>query len=184
MAIPKITYAADVWFTPLQRKEGRRKPAGSVGLVQKLTSIQRIVAIAITWAMCLTVTDPLEMHANIRPMELLLLDPCHCATLRLTSLPPTHPLLEPICTCAHHLVKRHAAPLHMLFNTVNIQPATIETVIPAIQCPNAASTFITKIADSHDDSKQNNAEDNSNTCLHRRFRYRWNGGSGRSTVQG
>ena len=42
VAIPKITYTADVWFNPLQRKEGQKRTSGWVGLVRKLTSIQRI----------------------------------------------------------------------------------------------------------------------------------------------
>ena len=79
VAIPKFTYAADVWYTPVQKKEGRKKAKGSVGLVCKLTSVQQLATIAITGAMCITASDTLKAHANVLPIELLLLGICHRA---------------------------------------------------------------------------------------------------------
>ena len=79
VAIPKFTYAVDVWYTPVQKKEGRKKAKGSVGLVHKLTSVQWLATSAITSAMHTTASDILEAHANVLPIELLLLGICHRA---------------------------------------------------------------------------------------------------------
>ena len=77
VVIQKFTLAADIWFTPVQRHVGRKKATGSVGVVCKLTSVQRIVTIAITGIMKTTVTNILEAHANILPIEHLLLYICY-----------------------------------------------------------------------------------------------------------
>ena len=44
----------------------------------RLISLQRIVAIAITSALCSTATDSLDLHANLLPVDLLLYKICHC----------------------------------------------------------------------------------------------------------
>lgn len=146
VAIPKIMYAVDVWFIPLQWKEGQQKTSGSVGLVHKLTSIQHIATLAITGAMHTTASDTLEAHADICPIELLLLDACNHAAYRLASLPQMHPLSRPVKVCARRLVKRHPSPLHILLHTLGIHPEKFETVTPAVKCPNMPVTFHTEIA--------------------------------------
>lgn len=166
VAIPKITYTTDIWFTLLQRKEGQKRTSGSVGLVCKLTSIQRIATITITGAMCTTATDALEVLADIHPIDLLLSDACHRATLRLASLPETHPLFKPVRTCACRMVKRHPTPLHTLFNTFPVRPAKVEPVIPSLHCLNVAPTFTTEIAETRDESKQVNMEETVDACVY------------------
>jgi hypothetical protein len=94
VAIPKFTYAADVWFTPIQRQAGRRRASGLVGVVRKLTSVQRMATIAITGAMKTTATDVMEAHANILPIELLMLYVCYRAAARMVTLPASHPLAK------------------------------------------------------------------------------------------
>lgn len=147
IAVPKYTYAADVWFTPLHRKEGQKRTTGSVNVVRKLTSIQRIATTAITGAMRTTATDTLEAHADIQPIELTLLETCHRAVLRLASLPKSHPLHKPISTCARRMVKRHASPLHNLLHTFGIKLDAYETIVPALLPPNKTNTFMTEIAE-------------------------------------
>ena len=105
VAIPKITYAADIWFTPLTRKEGQKRLTGSVGVARKLSSLQHLATIAITGAMKTTATEVLEVHADIQPVDILLNDICHRATLRLASLPVSHPLHKPVRTCTKRMVK-------------------------------------------------------------------------------
>ena len=48
VALPKMTYAADVWYT---RQEGAKKTSGSVGITKRLTSVQRIASTVITGAL-------------------------------------------------------------------------------------------------------------------------------------
>ncbi|KAF8528552.1 hypothetical protein JB92DRAFT_2663854, partial [Gautieria morchelliformis] len=67
VAIPKFMYAADVWYTPVQKNRGEGRATGSVGVVRKLTSVQRMATIAITGVMCTTTSDILEVLANIQP---------------------------------------------------------------------------------------------------------------------
>jgi hypothetical protein len=67
-----------------------------MGCDKKLSSIQRIAALAITGAMKTTATDLLEVHANLLPPTLLLQNHCHRAVICLTTHPKTHPLYEPL----------------------------------------------------------------------------------------
>ena len=72
VAIPKMTYAVDIWYTPPHRKEGTKKDSGSVGITNKLVSLQQMAALAITGALCFTATDVLDLHAGTWPVRLLL----------------------------------------------------------------------------------------------------------------
>jgi hypothetical protein len=92
VAIPKMLYAADIWFTPVYRTGSDSSQRGSLGVVSKMSTVQRIAAITITGAMRSTTTDTLEAHANLLPIALLLQNTCHRAIIRLAAHPPTHPL--------------------------------------------------------------------------------------------
>jgi hypothetical protein len=51
VAIAKIMYAAEIWYTPPTKAPGAKKRTGSVSALRKLKTVQRMVAIAITGAM-------------------------------------------------------------------------------------------------------------------------------------
>jgi hypothetical protein len=72
IAIPKMLYAADPWFTPAFREESNKPQQGSLGIAKKLTSVQCLATIMMTGAMRSTATDVLEVHANILPVTLAL----------------------------------------------------------------------------------------------------------------
>src|SRR6266481_3184361 len=101
VAVPRFTYAADIWFTPICRKLDKARGLGSIGMAKRLTSIQRIATLAITGAIRSTASDIMEAHAYLAPIELLLDKVCHRSTLRMASLPAEHPL---------HKLVRHSAP--------------------------------------------------------------------------
>src|SRR6266481_7713720 len=103
VAVPRFTYAADIWFTPICRKLDKARGSGSVGTAKRLTSIQRIATLAITGAIRSTASDIMEAHAYLAPIELLLDKVCHRSTLRMASLPAEHPL--------HKLVRQSARRL-------------------------------------------------------------------------
>jgi hypothetical protein len=166
VAIPKFTYAADIWFTPVRRLAGRKKATGSVGVVRKLTSVQRIATIAITGAMKTTATDVLEAHANILPIELLLLHVCYRAAIRLVALPASHPLHKPIKTCTNRLIRRHPSPLHNLLRTFDLKLGDYETITPALQPPNQPPLFKTDIADSREESREADLADTSDAKVY------------------
>jgi len=95
VALPKMLYAADLWFSPSYRDGSDTLQRGSIGVAKKLTSVQRIAALAITGALRSTATDLIETHANLLPITLLLQNTCHRAIIRLTALPNPHPLYAP-----------------------------------------------------------------------------------------
>jgi hypothetical protein len=104
VAIPKMTYAADVWYTPVHASEGLKRRHGSVGVTKALTKIQRVAALAVTGALRTTPTDYIEAHSNILPIELLLKQICFRAFARLASLPDAHPLAQVVRRSAKRMV--------------------------------------------------------------------------------
>ena len=102
-----MTYAVDVWYTPPCRKEGAKKDSGSVGITNKLVSLQRMAALAITGALRSTATDALDLHAGTQPVRLLLRRLCHRAALWIASLLDTHPLHAVYRTRARWYIKTH-----------------------------------------------------------------------------
>ena len=48
VALPKITYGIDIWYTPPSKPPGYTKNIGSVGALKNLQKIQRIAMLAIT----------------------------------------------------------------------------------------------------------------------------------------
>ncbi|QRW09851.1 Reverse transcriptase from transposon X-element protein [Ceratobasidium sp. AG-Ba] len=140
--IPQITYAADVWFTPVVRskkkprdelEQGERNPRdlGSVGFARKLATVQRQSAIAITGALRTTSNMALDAHANILPIDLAMNLVCFRATIRMATLPVSNPLRRYLVK-AQRYVKRHRSALHELLHTFNILPSTFE---PAPESP-------------------------------------------------
>ncbi|QRV90420.1 Reverse transcriptase from transposon X-element protein [Ceratobasidium sp. AG-Ba] len=132
--IPRISYAADVWFTPVTRS--RKKPVedlgprernprdrGSVGFARKLATVQRRSALAITGALRTTSTLALDAHANILPIDLAMNLVCYRATIRMATLPVSNPLRKYLVK-AKRYIKRHRSALHELLHTFNILPST------------------------------------------------------------
>jgi hypothetical protein len=102
VAIPKITYAADIWFKPVSPSEWNpRCHTGSIGIARKLNSIQRCALITITGALKSTASDVLEVYTNILPMHLTLNRACCRAAVRLATLPTSHPLSKPVARAAN-----------------------------------------------------------------------------------
>ena len=106
VAIPKMTYGAEVWYTPPIKPTGAARNAGSVGALKGLQKTHRVAILAINGALRTTPTDLLDAHAGTLPIELTLLKVCHCkGTLQppSVSLPPasatsiTLPLIIRLC---------------------------------------------------------------------------------------
>ena len=156
VTIPKMTYAVDIWYTPPHRKEGTKKDSGSVGITNKLVSLQQMATLAITGVLCSTATDVLDLHAGTQPVRLLLHRLCNQAALQIASLPDTHPLHTIYCTCTRQYIKTHQLPLHELPSIFSITPDSIETWYP-IRSSLAQETkaSITTLAPSEDDSTVN-----------------------------
>jgi ribonuclease HI len=132
VAIPKMSYAADVWYTlPHYPNESSQKRLGSVKFTQKLTSAQRRATITMMGAMRTTAGDVLNVHAFLPPPHLLFLKTLIRSATRLASLPNDHPLYKPARQAINKPVKRHRSPLHLLFLTTKVRPETYETILSA-----------------------------------------------------
>lgn len=152
VAIPKMAYAAEVWYAPPHRTHATAsRRSGRITFSNKLQSIQRKAAINILGAMRTTAGDVLNAHAFLPPPHLLLLKLLIRSATRLLTLPPTHPLHLPAKRAAKRLVKRHRSPLHTLFFTTNASPAPYETILPCRRRRNSrfpANTHIDSDRDS------------------------------------
>ena len=82
VALPKITYGIDVWYTPPSKPIGYTRNTGSVGALRNLEKIQRIATLAITGTLRSSPNDYVDIHANVLPMDLALLKACHNAIVR------------------------------------------------------------------------------------------------------
>ena len=72
VAVPRMTYTVDVWYTPIYKQQGRMRTSSSVGVMGKLASLQRMATTAITGALRSTDMDILDLHVGVLPVGLLL----------------------------------------------------------------------------------------------------------------
>ena len=77
VALPKITYGIDLWYTPPAKPVGRTRNTGSVSALCSLQKAQKIASLAITGTLRTTPNNFIDVHAGIFPMELALLKACH-----------------------------------------------------------------------------------------------------------
>lgn len=155
VVIPRMTYAADVWFTPPyfpSPTSNRRQ--GSVRIQDKLRSVQRQALITISGAMRTTAGDSLEAHTNILPIHLLFLKICHRAAIRIATHPKTHPLYKLARNAAQRFVKKHKSPLHHLFHATRINPEEVETILPARRRHQYRPRLTTSIEKNKDAAKE------------------------------
>ena len=152
VAVPKMAYAADIWYTPVSKRQGRTQLSGSVGITGKLVSLQRMATLAITGALCSTTTDVLDLHADVLLVELHPNKICHQAFLRLAMLAPTHPLQKLVYTRAKHYIRSHRSPLHELANVFDINPQEVEVIAPPSFPPGHRLRFTTTIQNTAEES--------------------------------
>lgn len=141
VAIPKMLYTADLWFTPTYRNSMDQLQHRSIKIARKLSRVQCIAAITITGAMRTTVTDVLEVHANLLPISLLLQNICHRAIVHIATHPNFHPLYLLIHWAAKHYMQSHRSSLHCLTRQFCIDPQEIETLIPDRKPPTSSLTI-------------------------------------------
>ena len=77
VAVPKITYAVDVWYMPIYSKASQKRNSGLVGYTHKMATVQRMASTPITGALCTMATDMMDLHENLLPVKLLLHKICH-----------------------------------------------------------------------------------------------------------
>ncbi|KZP09543.1 hypothetical protein FIBSPDRAFT_759838, partial [Athelia psychrophila] len=127
---------------------------GSVGTTTKLTSVQRKATKHITGALSLAVSNTIEVHVHILPIDLLFHKVLFSAAARICTLPPTHPLHTLSRRAASKYVKCHRSPLQHLFHQTGLHPATTETITPVRRKLNYVVPHSTHIAASKADTLQ------------------------------
>jgi ribonuclease HI len=125
-----MTYALEVWYEPPHQKEKAKKQTGSVKAMKKLTSIQRIAALAITGGLRTTPNDILDTHAGLPPCHIQLEYACFRNALRICTLPANNPVAKIAKNAKANRAKRHQPNICKLLTMFNLVPETIEKIRP------------------------------------------------------
>ena len=132
VALPKITYGIDIWYTPPTKAAGCTKNTGSAGALRNLQKAQRMATLAITGTLRTSPNDFVDIHARVLPMELALLKACHNAVVRSLSLPDTNPISQVIRKAKRHPPTKHLGPIDKLLKLFSLRHTKLETVRPAV----------------------------------------------------
>ena len=152
VALPKITYGIDVWYTPPNKPAGYTKNSGSVGALHNLQKTQRLATTAITGTLRSSPMDLIDAHAGVLPMELALMKACHRSLMRTLTLRNTHPLFQIIRKAKRYPPEKHLSPLDQLLKIFKMRSTKVETIDSAIHHMAGTTQFTTSIAKSREDS--------------------------------
>jgi hypothetical protein len=126
IAVPRFTYAADIWYSPVTPKGTSARGSGSVGAAAKLERVQSVAARVILGAMRSTPIAALNAFASLPPIHLRLNSICHSAAIRLASAPQDHPLYKAVAKCAQGW-KRHTSADRFM-STLGIGPFPVRSM--------------------------------------------------------
>jgi len=157
--IPKMTYALDTWYTPPWLPAGGKQRTGSVRALNMLTKIHQQCLLAIMGGMKSTLTDAMELHTNIPPLELQLDAICHRAMIRLATLPKSHPLQKITLSAANHQPLHHKNQIHQLMAIYQIPMWRMETVSTTRRDPGKRLPYVVEIADTREESREEDETD-------------------------
>ena len=152
VALPKITYGLDVWYTPPTKPAGYTKNIGSVGVLRNLQKVQRLATTAMTGTLRSTPTDLIDAHAGIFPMELALTKACHRAIVRILTLPDSHPLHQVTNRAKRHPPTKHLSPIDQLIKIFALRYKKLEIIDPIAHKPMETRKYTTTIEKSREDS--------------------------------
>jgi ribonuclease HI/endonuclease/exonuclease/phosphatase family metal-dependent hydrolase len=159
VALPKITYGLDIWYTPPTKPAGYTRNTGSVEALRNLQKAQRMAALAITGTLRTSPNDFVDIHANILPIDLALQKACHNALVRFLTLPSTNPLHQIIRKAKRYPPVKHPSPIDKLIKMFSLTDVNLETIYPAVTLGNRDNRFDTKIDKSREDSIKNESID-------------------------
>ena len=165
MALPKITYGIDLWYTPPAKPVGCTRNTGSVSALCSLQKAQRIASLAITGMLRTTPDNFIDVHAGIFPMELALLKTCHHALIWILTLPEYHLLRQIINKAKWDPLTKHLSPIDLLPKHFNIKDTKMETIYPAAVIKCTKDKFTTSIDSNRNDSITSESNDNADYKL-------------------
>jgi hypothetical protein len=151
-----LVLARAVKWTALFKRLNRMTTGISLKLTRRLylaVAVPRITYAADTWYVpSCSPADAAKAHADLLPINLLLMNVCFRAAARLATLPKAHPLFPYVKRTAAKLGKRHRTPLHYLFHRTSIKPNALEKITPYRQPPNHEKRHNIKIAPSKEEA--------------------------------
>jgi ribonuclease HI len=159
VALPKMTYGLDVWYTPPTRENEASRSKGSVSTLKSLAKIQRIATLAITGALRTTPTDLLNAHAGVLPMELALEKACHRAMVRMLTLPETHPLQQIVEKARQPPPRGHQGTIGQLLRIFGLENEKLETITPTNTNPYRPLQFKVATSETREQSIKEEAAD-------------------------
>jgi ribonuclease HI len=127
--------------------------------LKALQKLQRIATLAITGALRSTPTDLLDAHAGVLPMELALMKACHRATVRLLTLPDTHPLHRKVGSAKRNPPSNHPSPIDDLIKIFGLGKMKMETISPITDAPHLPSHFKITVPKTREESIQSEKND-------------------------
>ena len=148
--VPRFTYGAEVWYSPIYKPPGTLKSKGSISINNKLKTAQCKVAAAITGRLKTTASDVLDVHVYILLIDLLFNKLLYRVALWLCSLPRSHPLYAQIRLRSTHRTKCHLSPIHILLHFAGLNSKWVETIFPVRQSPSYRMPFNLVILPSKD----------------------------------
>ena len=166
VAIPKMTYGLDVWYTPPHRNKGKRKNSGSVKALREFGKLQRMATTAINGVLRTSPTDLLDAHSGLLPMGLLLKKICHRSITRICTLPPTNPVSLQAAEYFHNPVKKHQTNIQKLVNLFKTDPELHKTIPAVSRPPVYRLPFDVVIADSKEEAIEEEARDPANIRIY------------------
>jgi len=102
-----------------------------------------------------TATDVLDAHAALLPFQLVIKKLLYRETIRMATLPRTHPMHKVFLRAANCYVRKHRSPLHELGHAFDIHPDQFET-IPSFRHTARWRPALKTIADeSKEDTEEN-----------------------------
>ena len=152
VAIPKMTYAIDVWYTPPTKEADQRRSTGLVGVLCQIMKLQRLTSLAIVGGMKSTPMDLLDMHASLLPVKLMLLCICHRAAVRLCTLPDTHPLHLLVWASHRSQNEKHRDSIKNTLRIFKLDPRKFEPIVPDLTPPSSLTHIIPVISEDHEES--------------------------------
>jgi ribonuclease HI len=166
VAIPKMTYGLDVWYTPPNKPEGSRKNTGSVKALKEFGKLQRLATTAINGAFKSSPTDLLDSHSGLLPISLMLKSICYRSIMRICSLPLSNPVSAQAVKYFRNPAKTHKTNIQLLLELYEIDPTIYETIPPVSLPPVHPLPIETYIADNKEEAIEDESKDEANIRIY------------------
>jgi ribonuclease HI len=166
VAIPKMTYGLDVWYTPPNKQAGKKRNSGSVKALRELGKLQRMATLAINGALRTSPTDLLDAHAGLLPVDLLLKKICFRSLVRMSSLPYSNPVSRLVGDCHWKPARVHRSNIQQLMECFHFDPTNFVEIPAVSRPPGFQLPMDVLIADSKEEAVEQESRDDANIRIY------------------